>query len=452
MQNARPLAIHRSPVEFAPPINGAKPIEVGSNLGPGCSRVADDPGKGAVYVCVRNGVYRITFPMDGLSSTQAFKSSSSASREDYADIPSSVTPHPLPATKARCLLHHNHKTPVQSVATWVMKSGACFLSSVDARGTLVTTRLNSTSTSGDNATSLQQKGETPKVLGKHTTMRSNRRVESGWSGIAVSPHHGRVAIAQHFDRTISCVDLNHPLRADSHSDSSSDSFYFATRSTGGTPTDLAFLGSSGNCLAVTEGNCIALWDLRCERQASSSTTNSNPRSTMRHCPSTTQLLALCAPPTGTKWPGGELLVAGEDRFVYTIDPRKWRVRSRWRTPLKYEPAAMVRSPSKPSLCYVAGMDNDIMCGEANPGITEPTNGKRKRGEIKNKDMTGGRDYSLTKLTMMHQTGFRGDAPWCGMVVKPYEDHGVQTDLLVAVSQSAALYAVKNASKLSVVRD
>ena len=91
-----------------------------------------------------------------------------------------------------------------------------------------------------------------------------------------------------------------------------------------------------------------------------------------------------------------------------------------------------------------------MCGEANPGkkadigASTSGTGKRKRAEE-------GRDFALTKLTMMHQTGFRGDAPWCGMVVTPFVERGVQEDLLLAVSSSSALYVVENASRLADVR-
>ena len=345
---------------------------------------------------------------------------------------------------------HAHASGVQSVASWSV-GGRHFLASVDAFGTLLTTRLP------NEEEEEEEEEEAPSAAAHRTARLATESVESGWAGIAVSPEHQRVVVAQHFDRTISCVDLAHSS-VSAASSSSSGGRYLSTRPTGGPPTDLAFLGTSGNCLAVTEGNAVSLWDLRCAPSSSSSSSSSAqfvcaPRNTSRHCPSSTQLLALCAPARGTDWPGGELLVAGEDRFVYTIDPRKWRVRSRWRTPLKYEPAAMFRSPSHPSLCYVAGMDNDIMCGEANPGKSGGGMAAAAAAEMgKRKRAAEGRDFALTKLTMMHQTGFRGDAPWCGMVVTPFVERGVQSDLLVAVSSSAALYVVQNASKLAVVRE
>ena len=277
-------------------------------------------------------------------------------------------------------------------------------------------------------------------------------IESGWSGLAFGPSN-QIAVVQHFDRTLSIADW-----------SQGASEYVTTCRLSGCPTDVGFCGwgeddnsgsssssgsasasvsgRAGHMLATTEGNAVVLYDVR-QPSSSSEAGRCAVSSFARQAPSLSMLRALSTPKS---WPDN-ILAASDDRFVYTVEPRNWRVLRRWRTPLKYEPVSLLRSPSKPALCYIAGLDNDVMCGDVGFG----QNGTKKNGEKIEGEGSKKRKRDFTQLQMMFSTGFRGDGPWSGIAVRRDTDKKEADDVLYAVSQSCGLYVIKGATHLLDVR-
>jgi len=127
-----------------------------------------------------------------------------------------------------------------------------------------------------------------------------------------------------------------------------------------------------------------------------------------------------------------LLATGEDRIVYGIDKRTWKIRHRWRAPLKYEAIQLLSSPTMPTTCYAVGLDNDILCGrwKAEPSTVNTSSYKNI-------------------LFQNHHCGFRGDSRWVGMSIFNNVEHYDQNsgDVIVAASESGSLYVVENADNM-----
>ena len=127
-----------------------------------------------------------------------------------------------------------------------------------------------------------------------------------------------------------------------------------------------------------------------------------------------------------------LLATGEDRIVYGIDKRTWKIRHRWRAPLKYEAIQLLSSPTMPTTCYAVGLDNDILCGrwKAEPSTVNTSSYKNM-------------------LFQNHHCGFRGDSRWVGMSIFNNVEHYDQNsgDVIVAASESGSLYVVENADNM-----
>jgi hypothetical protein len=128
-----------------------------------------------------------------------------------------------------------------------------------------------------------------------------------------------------------------------------------------------------------------------------------------------------------------LLATGEDRIVYGIDRRNWKIRHRWRAPLKYEAIQLLSSPTMATTCYAVGLDNDILCG------------KWKSGSSANATDTSYKNI----LFQNHHCGFRGDSRWIGVSIfndkRDYNE--LSGDVIVGASESGSLYVVENADKM-----
>ncbi|KCV68449.1 hypothetical protein H696_04743 [Fonticula alba] len=71
--------------------------------------------------------------------------------------------------------------------------------------------------------------------------------------------------------------------------------------------------------------------------------------------------------------GGALAVAGDDRTVYTIDPRKWSYAAAWPNSLKYEAGRVHFSPTAPMHVYSAGLGDSELTFSS---IAGPQRGSR----------------------------------------------------------------------------
>ena len=124
------------------------------------------------------------------------------------------------------------------------------------------------------------------------------------------------------------------------------------------------------------------------------------------------------------------LTAGEDRIVYAVDMRNWKIRHRWRAPLKYEAIQLLSSPTMPTACYAVGLDNDIFSGHW-------------------KSTSNGRSNDIDKsyrniLFQNHHCGFRGDSRWIGIsMLSDTRSYDMECrDVIVAASESGSLYVVE----------
>ena len=405
------LGIHRSVIKN---INNGF---LDANLGPSATRVAVNSDGSTVYTSCRHQVYQISVPNLNFNKSSSNSSDTTPPSAKPINLPDSqATPHPL----------HQHTSCVQSVASQSLdddNNNKSLLVSVDTQGHLLWS--SSTNDAANSSTSSSFSAAASK-LGGQVTRQNIESVESGWSGVSLGPSQ-HAAIVQHFDRTLSIADLN-----------SETNTYVGTTKLSGCPTDVGFCGSN-TLVATSESNAVVLYDIR-QHSSNNIAGSCVPTPTNRQAPSHSILRAVATP---NVWPAN-ILTASDDRFVYTIEPRNWRVLRRWRTPLKYEPVRLLRSPSRDSLCYIAGLDNDIMCGDV--GGTTQTGGDSNSGAGKK------RKREFTQLQMMFSTGFRGDGPWSGVTIRQDGQGKDTNDILYAVSQSCGLYVVKGATGLLEVRE
>lgn len=116
-----------------------------------------------------------------------------------------------------------------------------------------------------------------------------------------------------------------------------------------------------------------------------------------------------------------VLMGGQDKTVYVYDARTWKIRSRWRCPLKYEIIGLQHSTSEKNACYAVGLDNEVICGDY--------------VSIK-------KSKAHTMLQQNHRLGFRGDSKWTGISLTCGKD---SKDQIVACCESGHLYTVTSAS-------
>ena len=411
------LAIHRSVVQNLNDTN-----QLDANLGPSASRVAVNAKGTTVFTSCQNQVYTIPVPVTTTTEVPSTKPINHPN--------TNATPHRL----------HTHESPVQSIATQYL-SDQTILASVDTFGRVKWSACthsmeedvyaNTLNNTLNNTSKTSNTSNTSNTITRDTSA----NIESGWSGLSLGPFN-QMAVVQHFDRTLSIGNLH-----------SGTTTFQSTAHLSGCPTDVGFCGGTqsdsvgGQLVATTENNAVVLYDLRQKNGGGAPAGRAQcgaPVSTHRQAPSFAHLRAIATPET---WPAN-ILAASDDRFVYTIEPRNWRVLRRWRTPLKYEPVGLLRSPSHSSLCYIAGLDNDIMCGNVG--------GPAQLGGDSNNNQDKKRKREFTQLQMMFSTGFRGDGPWAGVAVRNVGDDS--NDILYAVSQSCGLYVVEGATGLLDMRE
>ncbi len=115
--------------------------------------------------------------------------------------------------------------------------------------------------------------------------------------------------------------------------------------------------------------------------------------------------------------------------------------SSWRCPLKYDIAVLAFSPTQPSLCYVAGLDNELLCGvyaQKHKGVKHE-NGSNGVG-------VGDAASSYSMLQQNHRFGFRGDSRWVGMDFAATVSANAD-DVAVGICESGSAYTVRPAQRM-----
>ena len=338
----------------------------------------------------------------------------SETKGSKASVPVKVT-----ANFGNVLPGHIHRSEVQSVNSVVIPSGASTeaqdtqgrnvaVASVDAFG-ILRSSVNNIEISLDNNKRLMQH----QAYG-----------ETSWSGVELNATPSTLnAVTAHFSsRTIKAYDLN------------AGKFTHAFLSA---LSPLAVRYVNVSTVLCAESNFASLYDLRCNKCQG------------RVSPSKGFLYGLAFPSSniasGTLSPNKKehadisniFLAAGEDRIVYAVDIRNWKIRHRWRAPLKYEAIQLLSSPTMPTACYAVGLDNDILCGHW-------------------KSTSNGRSNDIDKsyrniLFQNHHCGFRGDSRWIGIsMLTDTRSYDMECrDVIVAASESVSLYVVENSDNMQI---
>ena len=353
-----------------------------------------------IDICLgfKNGVESHTIEIPN-SSKCTFKET----KGSKASVPVKVN-----ATFHGILSGHIHESEIQSVESAPIVRGNnkqnILTTSIDAFGTL--------------KASINKKSINLAV-GVDTIQKQIYR-EASWSGISLNCTATELkAVTAHFSsRMIQTYDL--------HTGKITNQFLSAL-------PPLAINYVNDTQILCAESHFVSLYDLRSNKFVG------------RISPSKGFLYSLAVPsslkasdvaPSSTSQKGSNhsnvLLATGEDRIVYGIDKRTWKIRHRWRAPLKYEAIQLLSSPTMPTTCYAVGLDNDILCGrwKAEPSTVNTSSYKNM-------------------LFQNHHCGFRGDSRWVGMSIFNNVEHYDQNsgDVIVAASESGSLYVVENADNM-----
>jgi hypothetical protein len=284
---------------------------------------------------------------------------------------------PVPAkctVQQDCQNNNMHPCEVQSVSSTV--TGDITVASIDAKG-----------------------GIRVSCNDKATESSYSSNLESSWAGIDLEPCSSGTpsfAVSAHFcSRMIGRYDIKKGV-------------YSSQTHCALAPTAVCLLDQCA--IGIAESNVLSIWDSRSNSCCGRSTVSRD---------------LLFGIATSGDNPN-LLLTAGADRTVYTVDRRNWKIQNRWRSPLKYEAIGLMVSPSNPSNCYVAGLDNDILCGQWHRGGNKGGDGKG--GGI---------------LFQNHHCGFRGDSRWIGLSVFDSKENS-RGDVIVGGCESGSLYVIENA--------
>jgi len=127
---------------------------------------------------------------------------------------------------------------------------------------------------------------------------------------------------------------------------------------------------------------------------------------------------------------GTIAVGGAGRSVVLVDCRKWTGRNRATNLTKYEISSLSLSEQVESVCYVGGVDSELVCRDVSNVV--------QKEEKVNKAYGGG-----------HYNAFRGDGKWIGLdcTVSNGEDSPspsvsstVGSEVLVGSTDTGSLYA------------
>ncbi|EGC36328.1 hypothetical protein DICPUDRAFT_78014 [Dictyostelium purpureum] len=167
------------------------------------------------------------------------------------------------------------------------------------------------------------------------------------------------------------------------------------------PTQIQYFNhekSNSALLAVTEFNQLKIYDPR------QSTNNS---CIQKFTPSTNWLYSI-----GISTNFEYIAVGGANRTVSVFDTKKWSNCGNWKNCLKYEITSIQFSNKNPSICYVGGLDSEVLAGEWNG--------------------SSGVD---------HFTGLRVDSRWLGLSKLKNEE------FIFGFTGSSSIYYINNCEKL-----
>ncbi|OQS07507.1 hypothetical protein THRCLA_00487 [Thraustotheca clavata] len=275
-----------------------------------------------------------------------------------------------------------HKYEIQSL-----------IASVDARGATYVYKKTTA-----NAASPQRKKQKQQHYTSHQVSDATTP-EIGWAGIALDPTSASTTLATaHF--------FSKELRFYDYSTLQSTWIQLTVMY----PTALSFSPTLASTAVVAEYNQFSVWDAK-----------SKTRIVREGAPSQGCLYTIACSPDGNS-----IAMGGEDKVAYIYDTRMWKLRNRWRCPLKYDIAFLAFSPNDPKLCYVAGLDNELMCGRFD--------GSDKK---KNKEAPA---YSPSILQQNHRLGFRGDSRWIGLNIVSSKNQ----DMGFGICENGSAYAIRPA--------
>ncbi|KAG9401831.1 hypothetical protein AC1031_007540 [Aphanomyces cochlioides] len=285
-----------------------------------------------------------------------------------------------------------HHAEIQSIAR---KDN--LVASVDAKGAAVVYTKSSNSTHiGDDESESRKKQRVEASFSSHVLSNSTT-AEISWAGVAFDPTANQVVTAHSLTKILRFYDYTTGQLT--HSQTALMS-----------PAALAY--SSSSSLVVAEYNQMSVWDGK-----------SHERIAREGLPSLGSIYSVAWSPDGNS-----IAIGGEDKIAFIYDTRKWKLRSLWRCPLKYDLAFLSFSPTDPTLCYVAGLDNELMCGKYEGK-------KQKSNEPK--------EYSPSILQMNHRLGFRGDSRWIGLDVLGQDGQ----DMALGICEGGSAYAVAPAQHM-----
>ncbi|KAN0009340.1 hypothetical protein ACTFIU_006625 [Dictyostelium citrinum] len=156
--------------------------------------------------------------------------------------------------------------------------------------------------------------------------------------------------------------------------------------------------SQTSLLAVTEFNQLKIFDPR---------QSSNNCCIQKFTPGTSWLYSM-AISSNSEY----IAVGGSSRTVSVYDTKRWNNSGNWKNCLKYEITNIEFSNTRPSICYVGGLDSEVLAGEWNG--------------------SSGVD---------HFTGLRVDSKWLGLSKLRDEEY------IFGYTGSSSIYYIDNCDKL-----
>jgi len=216
-------------------------------------------------------------------------------------------------------------------------------------------------------------------------------IEMGWAGCSFNPTNSNIiAKTQFFNKKIEILDADKTVQTISLIQNPTQISYF-NHERSGTPL-----------LALTEFNQLKIYDTR---QPSSSAC------VQKFSPSNTWLYSLGVS-TNSQGYTDLLAVGGAGRTVSVFDTKKWTNCGNWKNCLKYEITSIQFSSKDSNVCYVGGLDSEVLAG--------------------NWDGSSGVD---------HFTGLRVDSRWLG--ISKLKDE----ELLFGFTGSSSVYWIDQADRL-----
>ncbi|PRW57554.1 hypothetical protein C2E21_3392 [Chlorella sorokiniana] len=321
------------------------------------------------------------------------------------------------------------RAEVQHLALAEGGGGSAVLAAVDCYGRAVLAQARR----GEGAAGLQ-------VVAAHQLQPPDVLREPGWAGVAVAPGApSQAAVARHFAKDVTLFDGPMAVR-------SIHTLYRPTAVQLLSP-QLSVGPQGGPLVAVTEGPQLSIWDVRGHgRGARVAKLSPGPHHGHLYC---------IAASDG----GGLPLIgaAGAERSVLVWEPRKWALLDRWSNCLKYEATGLHFSSGSPRLCFVGGMDYEVLCGEwggnkasrlgggnraANATHTGLKTGPAAAAEGAPAAAAGdGGDGSSSGAaaggsTLGRGVSFRGDSRWMGLA------KAAGQDIVAGMTQSCQMYVAE----------